>query len=132
MGNNGYRKNAIEKGFLSAEINSREDMLLHINFIVGDPAEVAAQLNRYIGLTGVDQLDAMVKIPLLALPDVHESMRLLKREVSLARLVYDLVPQRSAQRRRNRITGLRRRALPATLGAAQLLLRYPCGRSPGC
>jgi alkanesulfonate monooxygenase SsuD/methylene tetrahydromethanopterin reductase-like flavin-dependent oxidoreductase (luciferase family) len=31
MSNNGYRKSAIEKGFLPAEINSREDMLLHVN-----------------------------------------------------------------------------------------------------
>lgn len=81
MANNGYRKNAIEKGFLPAEINSREDMLLHINFIAGTPDEVAAQLNRYIALTGVDQLDAMVKIPLLALDDVQASMRLLQQEV---------------------------------------------------
>jgi len=81
MANNGYRKNAIEKGYLPTEINSREDMLLHINFIVGTPEEVAAQLNTYIALTGVDQLDAMVKIPLLPLGDVHASMHLLQTEV---------------------------------------------------
>jgi alkanesulfonate monooxygenase SsuD/methylene tetrahydromethanopterin reductase-like flavin-dependent oxidoreductase (luciferase family) len=81
MANNGYRKNAIEKGYLPAEISSREDMLLHINFIAGTPDDVAAQLNRYVASTGVDQLDAMVKIPLLRLEDVHASMRLLQHEV---------------------------------------------------
>jgi alkanesulfonate monooxygenase SsuD/methylene tetrahydromethanopterin reductase-like flavin-dependent oxidoreductase (luciferase family) len=95
MGNNGYRKNAIEKGFLSAEITSREDMLTHINFIVGTPNEVAIQLNRYIALTGIDQLDAMVKIPLLALPDVHNSMRLLQNEVR-PQLVFELAADAAA------------------------------------
>jgi|GEM_PF-1511607 len=81
MANNGYRLNAVAKGYLPAEIKTREDMLLHINFICGTPAEVAAELNRYIATTGVDQLDFMVKVPLLELADVHRSMRLLQAEV---------------------------------------------------
>jgi hypothetical protein len=52
---------------------------------------VARQLNSYIALTGVDQLDAMVKIPLLAPNDVHHSMLLLQREVR-PRLVFGATP----------------------------------------
>ena len=81
MGNNGYRLNAVAKGYLPAEVKTREDMLLHINFVVGTPEEVAAGLNAYIATTGVDQLDFMVKIPLLAPADIERSMRLLKSEV---------------------------------------------------
>jgi alkanesulfonate monooxygenase SsuD/methylene tetrahydromethanopterin reductase-like flavin-dependent oxidoreductase (luciferase family) len=81
MGGNGYRKEAIEKGYLSADVKSREDMLLHINYVVGTPDEVAEQLNAYLALTGVDQLDAMAQIPRLVPADVHESLRLLQTEV---------------------------------------------------
>jgi alkanesulfonate monooxygenase SsuD/methylene tetrahydromethanopterin reductase-like flavin-dependent oxidoreductase (luciferase family) len=88
MGGNGYHKEAVEKGYLSAEVASREDLLLHVNFMVGTPDEVADQLNRYIALTGVDQVDAMAQIPRLAPADVHESLHLLQTEVR-PQLVFD-------------------------------------------
>ncbi len=49
--------------------------------MVGTPDEVATQLNAYIAMTGIDQIDAMAQIPRLVPADVHESMRLLQAEV---------------------------------------------------
>lgn len=88
MGGNGYHKEAVEKGYLAAEVKSREDMLEHISFAVGTPDEVAAQLNAHIAVTGIDQLDAMAQIPRLAPADVHESLRLLQTEVR-PQLIFD-------------------------------------------
>ncbi|MDR3475482.1 MAG: LLM class flavin-dependent oxidoreductase [Devosia sp.] len=87
MGGNGYHKEAVAKGYLPAEVKSREDQLLHINFVVGTPEEVAAQLNAYLELTGLDQLDFMAQIPRLEPADVHRSLKLLKAEV-MPRLVF--------------------------------------------
>lgn len=81
MGKGGYHKEAIDRGLLPAEIKSREDMLVSINFVVGTPEAVAAQLNDYIKATGIERLDAMVQIPRLRPDHVHRSMRLLQTEV---------------------------------------------------
>ena len=88
MGKGGYRQEAIEKGYLPAEVKTREDQLQHISFLVGSPQEVAAGLNDYIETTGVDQLDFMAQIPRLAAADVHRSIRLLQAEVT-PRLVFN-------------------------------------------
>lgn len=81
MSNGGYVKEAIEKGLIPAIAPTREDMLDRVSFIVGTPDIVARQLNDYIALTGVDQVDAMVQIPRLAPRAIHRSMRLLQEEV---------------------------------------------------
>ncbi|WP_338090942.1 LLM class flavin-dependent oxidoreductase [Pelagibacterium halotolerans] len=91
MTKGGYHKEAIDKGLFPAEPESREAMLEQINFIVGTPETVIKELNTYIAQTGVDQLDAMVRIPRLAIGDVHECMRLLKREV-IPNLAFGVAP----------------------------------------
>lgn len=81
MSQGGYIKEAIDKGILPAKPASHQAMLDQISFIVGTPDSVARQLNDYLDLTGIDQLDAMVQIPRLEPQHVHASMRLLQHEV---------------------------------------------------
>ena len=95
MTGGGYHKEAVEKGYLPADVKSREDQLLHISYVVGDPEEVAAALNTHIAMTGIDQLDAMVQIPRLNAEDVHRSMRLLQTEVR-PRLVFPATAEQVA------------------------------------
>lgn len=81
MSQGGYHKEAVDKGLLPATPADRNALLEQVNFIVGTPETVTEKLNAYIAETGIDRLDAMVRIPRLALDDVHDCMRLLKAEV---------------------------------------------------
>lgn len=81
MGNKGYHREAVEEGLLPPSVDSPEEMRRQVDFIVGDPDEVAEALNRHAAVTGVDRLDVMVQIPGLRTEAVRRSMRLLQREV---------------------------------------------------
>jgi alkanesulfonate monooxygenase SsuD/methylene tetrahydromethanopterin reductase-like flavin-dependent oxidoreductase (luciferase family) len=92
MSKGGYHKEAVDKGLISAVPRDRHDMLDQISFIVGTPETVVEKLDAYIAETGIDQLDAMVRIPRLAISDVHDCMRLLKTEV-IPNLTFGLAPK---------------------------------------
>lgn len=87
IGNGPYYKEAVAKGLLPEIPPSREAMLDSISFVVGTPDKVVADLNAYLAETGVDRLDAMMRIPRLALADVHRGMALMMDAV-IPRLVY--------------------------------------------
>ena len=81
MGGKGYHKEAVEAGLLPATVDSPEELRRQVNFIVGDPDEVAEALNRYLATMGVDRLDVMVQIPGLRTEHICQSMRLIQKEV---------------------------------------------------
>lgn len=81
MGGGGYVREAIEAGLVPATADSPEELRRQVNFIVGTPDEVVAELKRYIAVTGVDRLDVMAQIPGLATKDVRRSMALIQSEV---------------------------------------------------
>jgi alkanesulfonate monooxygenase SsuD/methylene tetrahydromethanopterin reductase-like flavin-dependent oxidoreductase (luciferase family) len=91
MSKGGYHKEAVAKGLLPEVPASYEDMLHQVNFIAGTPDEVARDLNDYLAVTGVDQLDGMISIPRIRPDHVHRTMRLLQAEVR-PQLVYRPVP----------------------------------------
>lgn len=66
-----YHREAVEAGLRAAAPESPEELRRQVNFIVGTPDEVAAQLQQYIAVTGVDRLDLMTQIPGLATQDVR-------------------------------------------------------------
>lgn len=90
MNKGGYAKEAMDKGLVAAP-QTREETLKAVNFIVGSPDEVAAELNRYIAVTGVDQLDAMVKVPRVGAAHIERTLRLLATEVR-PQLNYGVAP----------------------------------------
>jgi alkanesulfonate monooxygenase SsuD/methylene tetrahydromethanopterin reductase-like flavin-dependent oxidoreductase (luciferase family) len=95
MGGKGYHKEAVEAGLLPATVDSPEEMRRQVNFIVGDPDEVAEALNRYLETMAVDRLDVMVQIPGLRSEHICQSMRLIQEEVR-PRLRYG-APARTAR-----------------------------------
>ncbi len=81
MGNKGYHKEAVDEGLLPPTVDSPEELRRQVSFIVGDPTEVAADLNDYAATTGVDRLDVMVQIPGLETSAIRRSMALIQHEV---------------------------------------------------
>ncbi|MEH2396477.1 hypothetical protein [Nostoc sp.] len=51
-------------------------MLKRINYVVGSPATVAAQLNEYVAATQVDRLGIKIHLPGLANEHVRQTMKL--------------------------------------------------------
>ncbi|MEH2013969.1 hypothetical protein [Nostoc sp.] len=57
-------------------------MLKRINYVVGSPATVAAQLNEYVAATQVDRLGIKIHLPGLANEHVRQTMKLFAQEVA--------------------------------------------------
>ena len=58
------------------------DMLKRINYIVGSPATVAAQLNEYVAATQIDRLGIKIHLPGLANEHIRQTMKLFAQEVA--------------------------------------------------
>lgn len=81
--NGPYYREAVDEGRIPATPPSDErDLLQRVDYIVGDPGQVATQLNKYLQITGVDQLDVMMQLPLLTSEALYRSMQLFQQEVA--------------------------------------------------
>jgi len=80
--NGPYYREAVEEGRIPASPPiDQQDLLQRVDYIVGDPEQVAAQLNDYLHVTGADQLDVMMQVPLLDSEALYRSMQLFQQEV---------------------------------------------------
>lgn len=78
-----YHRLAVEQGLLhDGDPASFDDLLDASLFIVGDPVHVRDRLDEYRATTGVDRVDVMLQLPLLATAAVADSMGLFMAHVA--------------------------------------------------
>jgi alkanesulfonate monooxygenase SsuD/methylene tetrahydromethanopterin reductase-like flavin-dependent oxidoreductase (luciferase family) len=81
LGNKGYHAQAIAEGRLPPNASTPAERRRQLDFLVGDPDDVAASLNAYVDETGVNRLDVMAQIPGLESDAVRRSLSLIRSEV---------------------------------------------------
>ena len=81
LGNKGYHAQAVAEGRLPPTAPTPAERRRQLDFLVGDPNDVAALLNAYVDETGVTRLDVMAQIPGLESDAVRRSLSLIRSEV---------------------------------------------------
>jgi alkanesulfonate monooxygenase SsuD/methylene tetrahydromethanopterin reductase-like flavin-dependent oxidoreductase (luciferase family) len=81
FGYKGSHADAVSAGLVPAFADTPTEKRRQLDFLVGSPDEIAAMLNAYISLTGVDRLDVMPQLPGIHSDAVARSLRLIATEV---------------------------------------------------
>src|SRR5580700_7963493 len=78
LGNKGYHAQAVAEGRFPPTAPTPAERRRQLDFLIGDPDDVAELLNAYVEETGVDRLDLMVQIPGLEPDAVRRSLSLIR------------------------------------------------------
>ena len=81
LGNKGYHAEAIAEGRLPPNAATPAERRRQLDFLAGDPDDVAASLDAYVDETGVDRLDVMAHAPGLSDEAVRRSLSLIQSDV---------------------------------------------------
>ena len=78
-----YYQEGVAEGRISAHPpQDLRDLLRRVDFLVGDPESVTRQVQEYLQITGVDQLDVMMHVAGIKAEAIRRSMHLFQQAVA--------------------------------------------------